>query len=147
MKTLLKITEKIVEKKISRLGSIQTHILLNWNHIAEQYADIALPESIKFYNKKKNDGQITLKVQSGFGPEIQMAIPFLLNQINARFGYKAISKIKILQADIGFINKEEKVTNKNILENSKTFLSDELHDNELRLVMRKFELSRKILPS
>ena len=102
---------------------------------------------IEFYNKKKNDGQITLKVQSGFGPEIQMAIPFLLNQINARFGYKAISKIKILQADIGFINKEEKVTNKNILENSKTFLSDELHDNELRLVMRKFELSRKILPS
>ena len=147
MKTLLKITEKIVEKKISRLGSIQTHILLNWNHIAEQYAEIALPESIKFYNKKKNDGQITLKVQSGFGPEIQMAIPFLLNQINARFGYKAISKIKILQAEIGFINKEEKVTNKNILENSKTFLSDKLHDNELRLVMRKFELSRKILPS
>ena len=147
MKTLLKITEKIVEKKISRLGPIQTHILLNWHHIAEQYADIALPESIKFYNKKKNDGQITLKVQSGFGPEIQMAIPFLLNQINARFGYKAISKIKILQADIGFINKEEKVTNKKILENSKTFLSDELHDNELRLVMRKFELSRKILPS
>ena len=88
-----------------------------------------------------------LKLQSGFGPEIQMAIPFLLNHINARFGYKAISKIKILQADIGFINKEEKVTNKNILENSKTFLSDELHDNELRLVMRKFELSRKILPS
>lgn len=147
MKTLLKITEKIVEKKISRLSSIQTHILINWHHIAEQYAEIALPESIKFYNKKKNDGQITLKVQSGFGPEIQMAIPFLLNQINARFGYKAISKIKILQADIGFINKEEKVTNKNILENSKTFLSDELHDNELRLVMRKFELSRKILPS
>src|SRR5210317_2558705 len=147
MNTLLKITEKIVEKKISRLGSIQTHILLNWHHIAEQYAEIALPESIKFYNKKKNDGQITLKVQSGFGPEIKMAIPFLLNQINARFGYKAISKIKILQADIGFINKEEKVTNKNILENSKTFLSDELHDNELRLVMRKFELSRKILPS
>ena len=52
-----------------------------------------------------------------------------------------------MQADIGFINKEEKVTNKDILENSKTFLSDELHDNELRLVMRKFELSRKILPS
>ena len=38
-------------------------------------------------------------------------------------------------------------SNKNILENSKTFLSDELLDNELRLVMRKFELSRKILPS
>ena len=58
MKTLLKITEKIVEKKISRLGSIQTHILLNWHYIAEQYAEIALPESIKFYNKKKMMGKL-----------------------------------------------------------------------------------------
>ena len=109
MKPLLKITEKIVEKKISRLGSIQTHIFLNWHHIAEKYAGITFPENIKFFNKKKMDGQITLKVQSGFGPEIQMAIPFLINQINARFGYKAISKIKILQTDIGFIDQKEKV--------------------------------------
>ena len=54
MKPLLKITEKIVEKKISRLGSIQTHIFLNWHHIAEKYAGITFPENIKFYNKKKN---------------------------------------------------------------------------------------------
>ena len=46
MKPLLKITEKIVEKKISRLGSIQTHIFLNWHHIAEKYAGITFPENI-----------------------------------------------------------------------------------------------------
>lgn len=143
MKPLLKITEKIVEKKISRLGSIQTHIFLNWHHIAEKYAGITFPENIKFYNKKKMDGQITLKVQSGFGPEIQMAIPFLINQINARFGYKAISKIKILQTDIGFIDQKEKVLKNNVKENKRPLISDNIKDNELKLAMKKWELSRR----
>ena len=88
-------------------------------------------------------GQITLKVQSGFGPEIQMAIPFLINQINARFGYKAISKIKILQADIGFIDQKEKVLKNNVEENKRPLISDTIKDNELKLAMKKWELSRR----
>lgn len=89
------------------------------------------------------DGQITLKVQSGFGPEIQMAIPFLINQINARFGYKAISKIKILQTDIGFIDQKEKVLKNNVEENKRPLISDTIKDNELKLAMKKWELSRR----
>ena len=100
MKSLLKITENIVEKNLSRLGSIQNHIFFNWAHIAGQYADITIPHKIKFGRKKNIDGQITIKVQNGFGLEVQYAIPLLLDQINARFGFKAISKIKIIQADI-----------------------------------------------
>ena len=89
------------------------------------------------------DGQITLKVHSGFGPEIQMAIPFLINQINARFGYKAISKIKILQTDIGFIDQKEKVLKNNVEENKRPLISDTIKDNELKLAMKKWELSRR----
>ena len=89
------------------------------------------------------DGKITLKVQSGFGPEIQMAIPFLINQINARFGYKAISKIKILQTDIGFIDQKEKVLKNNVKENKRPLISDTIKDNELKLAMKKWELSRR----
>ena len=53
MKSLLKITENIVEKNLSRLGSIQNHIFFNWAHIAGQYADISIPHKIKFGRKKK----------------------------------------------------------------------------------------------
>ena len=53
MKSLLKITENIVEKNLSRLGSIQNHIFFNWAHIAGQYADITIPHKIKFGRKKK----------------------------------------------------------------------------------------------
>jgi len=144
MKSLLKITENIVEKNLSRLGSIQNHIFFNWAHIAGQYADITIPHKIKFGRKKNIDGQITIKVQNGFGLEVQYAIPLLLDQINARFGFKAISKIKIIQADIqnSFEIKKEpsKLTVKNTLEKLE---SNILPDSELKLAMQEFEISRK----
>ena len=144
MKSLLKITENIVEKNLSRLGSIQNHIFFNWAHIAGQYADITIPHKIKFGRKKNIDGQITIKVQNGFGLEVQYAIPLLLDQINARFGFKAISKIKIIQADIqnNFEIKKEpiKSTLENTLENLE---SNILPDSELKLAMQEFEISRK----
>ena len=144
MKSLLKITENIIEKNLSRLGSIQNHIFFNWVHIAGQYANITIPHKIKFGRKKNIDGQITIKVQNGFGVEVQYAIPILLDQINARFGFKAISKIKIIQADIqnNFEIKKEpmKRTLKNTLENLE---SNILPDSELKLAMQEFEISRK----
>ena len=144
MKSLLKITENIVEKNLSRLGSIQNHIFFNWAHIAGQYADITIPHKIKFGRKKNIDGQITIKVQNGFGLEVQYAIPLLLDQINARFGFKAISKIKIIQTDIqnNFEIKKEPIkrTLGNTLENLE---SNILPDSELKLAMQEFEISRK----
>ena len=144
MKSLLKITENIVEKNLSRLGSIQNHIFFNWAHIAGQYADITIPYKIKFGRKKNIDGQITIKVQNGFGLEVQYAIPLLLDQINARFGFKAISKIKIIQADIqnNFEIKKEPIKRnlENALENLE---SNILPDSELKLAMQEFEISRK----
>ena len=144
MKSLLKITENIVEKNLSRLGSIQNHIFFNWAHIAGQHADITIPHKIKFGRKKNIDGQITIKVQNGFGLEVQYAIPLLLDQINALFGFKAISKIKIIQADIrnNFEIKKEpiKCTSENTLENLE---SNILPDSELKLAMQEFEISRK----
>ena len=144
MKSLLKITENIVEKNLSRIGSIQNHIFFNWAHIAGQYADITIPHKIKFARKSNIDGQITIKVQNGFGLEVQYAIPLLLDQINARFGFKAISKIKIIQTDLlnNIRIEKEPIRNsfKNTLENLE---SNILPDSELKLAMQEFEISRK----
>ena len=144
MKPLVKITENIVEKRLSRLGAIQTHIFLNWNYIAEQYAKITILDKIKFSRNKNSDGQITIKVQNGFGPEIQHATPFLLNQINSRFGYKAITKIKIIQTEIGYIKQlEENDFQKEVFTNDPDLISNVLPDGELKLAMQRFEISRK----
>ena len=146
MKPLVKITENIVEKSVSRLGAIQTHIFLNWKNIAGQYANVTFPDKIKFQKKNNSEGQIIIKVQNGFGPEIQHAIPFLLNQINSRFGYKAIMKIKIVQTDLGYINinDDNELMLNNTLIDKDNLISNNLPDGELKFAMQKFEISLKI---
>ena len=144
MKPLAKITENIVEKSISRLGAIQTHIFLNWQDIAGQYANLTFPEKIRLSKNKNSDGLIIIKVQNGFGPEIQLAIPFLLNQINARYGFKAISKIKIIQTNLGYKQPDKEFSSKDkIVENTENLISNILPDGEIKLAMQKLELSRK----
>ena len=144
MKPLAKITENIVEKSISRLGAIQTHIFLNWQDIAGQYANLTFPEKIRLSKNKNSDGLIIIKVQNGFGPEIQLAIPFLLNQINARYGFKAISKIKIIQTNLGYKQPDKEFSSKDkIEENTENLVSNILPDGEIKLAMQKLELSRK----
>ena len=144
MKPLVKITENIVEKSLSRIGAIQTHIFLNWNNIASKYSDITQPEKIKFNKNKRTEGEIILKVQNGFGPEIQHATSFLLNQINARFGFKAINKIKIIQTELGYINPVQKDNTKDSsFNNKKDLKSNLLPDGDLKLAMQEFEISRK----
>ena len=144
MKPLAKITENIVEKSISRLGAIQTHIFLNWQDIAGQYANLTFPEKIRLSKNKNSEGLIIIKVQNGFGPEIQLAIPFLLNQINARYGFKAISKIKIIQTNLGYKQPDKEFSSKDkIVENTENLISNILPDGEIKLAMQKLELSRK----
>ena len=144
MKQLAKITENIVEKSISRLGAIQTHIFLNWQDIAGQYANLTFPEKIRLSKNKNSEGLIIIKVQNGFGPEIQLAIPFLLNQINARYGFKAISKIKIIQTNLGYKQPDKEFSSKDkIEENTENLISNILPDGEIKLAMQKLELSRK----
>ena len=144
MKPLAKITENIVEKSISRLGAIQTHIFLNWQDIAGQYANLTFPEKIRLSKNKNSEGLIIIKVQNGFGPEIQLAIPFLLNQINARYGFKAISKIKIIQTNLGYKQPYKEFSSKDkIVENTENLISNILPDGEIKLAMQKLELSRK----
>ena len=144
MKSLVKITENIVEKSLSRFGHIQNHIFFNWVHIAAQYAEITFPYKIKFDRKKKIDGQIIIKVQSGFGLEVQHAIPFLLNQINVRFGFKAISRIKIIQTDLqNNLEIKKEPIQRNFRDTIENLESNILRDNELKLAMQEFEISRK----
>ena len=63
MKPLAKITENIVEKSISRLGAIQTHIFLNWQDIAGQYANLTFPEKIRLSKNKNTERLIKLGIK------------------------------------------------------------------------------------
>ena len=97
MKSLYNFTQPIIKKSLSGNNNIEAKILMDWNNIVKEYGKIIFPEKVNFLKNEKNNGVLILNVQRGFGTEIQMQIPKILDKINNYLGYKAISKIKIKQ--------------------------------------------------
>ena len=97
MKTLTKLTYPIIENCLSKNNKIEAKLIINWSKITPEYNNIIFPKKVMFFNNKTNQGKLVLNVTRGFGPEIQMKIPYLLNKINDFLGYKAIDEIKIKQ--------------------------------------------------
>ena len=97
MKSLSNFTQPLIEKCLSRNNNVEAKLLMDWNNIIKEYDKIIFPQKVKFLTNEKNNGLLVLNVQRGFGTEIQMQIPKILDKVNNYLGYKAISKIKIKQ--------------------------------------------------
>ena len=78
---------------------METDLLTNWQYIVgEELAQYSLPQKLAFRKDERTDGCLTVSVLSGaFAMEIRQNEPRILEKINAYFGYKAVSKLKILQ--------------------------------------------------
>lgn len=94
-KTLSPITKKLFGKK----GFMEIDILTNWDKIVgKELANYSFPQKIDFKREEKNNGVLLLQVPTGaFALEIKHRENFILEKINAYFGYKAVSQIKIVQ--------------------------------------------------
>lgn len=80
-------------------GFVEIDILTNWDKIVgHELADYTFPEKIDFKREQKNNGTLHLQVPTGaFALEIQHREKYIIEKINAYFGYNAVSNIRILQ--------------------------------------------------
>lgn len=94
-KMIAPLTKNIFGKK----GFVEVDILSNWDKVAgQELADYSFPLKIDFKRGLKNNGILYLQVPSGaFALEIKHRERFILEKINAYFGYNAVSSIKIVQ--------------------------------------------------
>ena len=99
MKMLSNLTDNLVERCLSKNNHIEAKLLMNWFKIASENSHNTFPKKVLFEKNLRNNGTLILNVQRGFGLEIEMKIPWLLNNINNFLGYKAISKIIIKQVN------------------------------------------------
>ncbi|MEJ7926424.1 DUF721 domain-containing protein [Sphingobium sp. AN641] len=83
-----------------KFGFVQSSIVTRWADIVgPHYADISMPEFIRFPVGKKAEGTLQLTVMSGHAPMIQHALPDIIERVNRFFGYKAIAKVAMRQGD------------------------------------------------
>lgn len=94
-RAILPLTKNLFGKK----GFVEVDILTNWDKIVgAELADYSFPQKIDFKREQKNNGILHLQVPSGaFALEIQHREKYIIEKINAYFGYNAVCGLKILQ--------------------------------------------------
>ena len=81
-----------------KFGFVQSSIVTRWPEIAgPRYAEISLPESIRFPQGKKSDGTLNLIVSGAHAVLMQHVMPEIIERVNRFFGYQAIVRVKMRQ--------------------------------------------------
>ncbi len=95
--------DKQVQKAAQRRGFAVSKLLTRWSEVVgEELAAICRPLKTT-YPKTGIGATLTLLVRSAHAPEVQMHIPWMIDQVNACYGYRAIIAVKLSQtAPTGF---------------------------------------------
>ena len=84
-----------------KFGFVQSSVVTRWTEIVgERYAQVTMPESIRFPQGKRDGGTLNLTVSSAHAPMLQHIAPELIERVNRFFGYAAVAKIKMSQGHI-----------------------------------------------
>ena len=118
---------------------------MNWvNIIGWENASFCYPVKVK-YNPKTDTRTVYVEVPvGGFALELKHREQYILDKINAYFGYKSVHKLSVSQnANISIRvdpGKEDKDIRKNITQQEKKYLSDiidGINDNKLKEILTK----------
>ena len=91
LNTLASETMPLLRRILGRKGMMAADVLAFWGQIAgEELAAFTFPEKIGFRGKERQNGAFAL--------ELQHREKFVLEKVNAFFGYKAVSELRIRQS-------------------------------------------------
>ncbi len=102
LKALAQTVDRLTRPLIRKRGFADGTIIHNWDDIVgPALARHSAPEKLVFPMGAKINGTLQLRVENGsFAMELQHLEPILLEKINAYFGFKAVSGIRIIQAPL-----------------------------------------------
>lgn len=81
-----------------KFGFVQSSVVSRWPEIVgPRYAGVCSPESIRFPHGRREDGVLTLVVDSAHAPMMQHVTPAIIERVNRFFGYGAVARVAIRQ--------------------------------------------------
>ena len=75
------------------IGRIVSH----WHDIVGDMSSWCRPDAVSFPNDSRTDGTLKLQIAPGRGPQAQAMSDVIIDRVNANFGYRAISRISLVQ--------------------------------------------------
>ena len=136
-KTILPLAKQLLGAK----GLMEIEILSSWTSIVgEDLAQYSLPQKIFFRKNERSDGTLELLVLSGaFAMEIKQRESQILDKINTYFGYKVVSKLKIVQNSCP----ENFLIDKKPIDNMKKNLVSKEEQNYITEIVKDIDSSKK----
>lgn len=79
-----------------RFGFVQSSVVTRWAEIVgPRYADVSVPESIRFPQGRRAEGVLTLMVEGAHAVMLQHVAPEIVDRVNRFFGYPAVARVVI----------------------------------------------------
>lgn len=124
------------EASFRKFGFVQHNIVSRWPEIVgSRYANVCVPEAIRFPPGKRGDGVLSLVVRGAHAPMLQHIAPEIIERVNRFFGYTAVARLSIRH---GEVKKMEKPAAPARLKPISTEMGDSLRgiaDPELKAVL------------
>jgi hypothetical protein len=113
---LAELVNRALDPLVAKRGFGETTLLTQWETIAgPRLAAISEPERLKWPPRAKNapaDAQtsatLSLRVEPGFGLDVQHLSGALVERINAHLGWRCVAKIVLRQETLGRTRKKKR---------------------------------------
>jgi hypothetical protein len=89
----------VAGKALGKKGLGYGKLVTEWQQIAgADLGEATAPVKLAFPRGERTDATLTVEVVPARAVEVQHMLPQLLERVNAVFGYRAVSRIKLVQA-------------------------------------------------
>ena len=97
MKRLSTMVDPMIAPSAKARGFAIGRIVSHWHDIVGDVSSWCRPDAVSFPRDSRTDGTLRLQIASGFGPQAQAMSDVIIDRVNANFGYRAISRISLVQ--------------------------------------------------
>ena len=134
-------TQNLVKPVFKNRGLMEGKIITHWPQIVgEKFAQMSFAEKITFPKGMRSEGTLHLNVTSSGALLFQYAQDLILERVNTFFGYKALSKLRMIHGLS--VEKEAKIPPppKSLTGEEKAWLEKQMEgieDCDLRVTLQK----------
>ncbi len=98
---LARLVPALARKAYRARGFAQETVISRWPEIVgRELAEIALPWRLRFRRGARNEGTLEIRVESAHATLLQHQEPIILARVNGFFGYRAVARIRLIQAPV-----------------------------------------------
>ena len=97
LKRLSTMIDPMIAPSAKARGFAIGRIVSNWHDIVGDMSSWCRPDAVSFPHDSRTNGTLRLQIASGRGPQAQAMSDVIIDRVNGNFGYRAISRISLVQ--------------------------------------------------